>query len=356
MRIVYMLTSLGIGGAEKQAIQIAERMAIRGHEVAFIVLRSPQEKEWPARLPVISLNIGMSYSGAPRGLLQATRHLRALQPDLLHSHTFPANMMARTLRAIGTAPPVITTIHNIYEGGAHRDLAYRLTDRLSSHTTTVSRAIADRCIQIKAVPQNRCSVITNGIDTEEFSPSARSIESKKIRPEAEKFVWLAAGRDVPAKDFNNLLAAFQVVRREMPNAELWIAGQPSNHRQNTNDVRWLGVSTDMQATFAACDAFVLSSAWEGMPLVIGEAMSMETPVVTTDVGGVRELLGDSGVLVPSHNSAALAQGMLRITRMSEADRHMMGTAARARIVQHFDMNAKADEWEIFYTRILRERQ
>ena len=112
----------------------------------------------------------------------------------------------------------------------------------------------------------------------------------------------------------------------------------------------------MAATIASADAFVLSSAWEGMPLVIGEAMSMEKPVVATNVGGVGELLGDSGVLVPSKNPEALADAMLRIMQMPEADRAAMGKAARARIIQHFDINAKADEWESLYTRILGDRQ
>ena len=63
-------------------------------------------------------------------------------------------------------------------------------------------------------------------------------------------------------------------------------------------VRWLGLRDDMPSLLDGADAFVLSSAWEGMPLVVGEAMAMEKPVVATDVGGVRELVGDAGVVIP----------------------------------------------------------
>jgi len=351
MRIAYMLTSLGIGGAEKQAIAIAERMAARGHEAMLLVLRPPEQHEWPTNLQVHRIGIRKTIQSIVSGMFRARRILRSFKPDLVHSHTFPANMMARLLRATGAAPLILSTIHNTWEGGSHRTFAYRVTDPFSFHTTAVSQPIGDRYIQIKATPRGKISVLTNGIDTEIFDPA---LPSKTPSPHDE-FVWLAAGRDVPAKDFDTLLVAFQVVRAAAPEAQLRIAGKPSAQRADTTGagVEWLGISDDMPRTLAACDAFVLSSAWEGMPLVIGEAMAMEKPVVAFDVGGVRELLGETGLIVSSRNSAALAQAMLRIIRTPENERTEIGKAARRRIVQKFDMDAKADEWESLYTRLLR---
>jgi hypothetical protein len=76
-----------------------------------------------------------------------------------------------------------------------------------------------------------------------------------------------------------------------------------------DSVRWLGLRRDMPALLDAADAFVSGSAWEGMPLAVGEAMAMEKPVVATDVGGVRELVGDAGLVVPAKDSGALADAM-----------------------------------------------
>ena len=357
MRIAYMLTLLGIGGAEKQVIAIGELMASRGHEVVLVVLRSAQEHECPTKLHVHHLGIKKSFPGVMRGMVRARQLLRSFKPDLLHSHTFPANMMARMLRAGGAAPAVLSTIHNVFEGSWHRTLAYRITDPLSIHTSGVSQAVADRYLQLKAVPRSKLSVITNGIDTEVFAPSSLSA----IAPSQQSgFIWLAAGRDVPAKDFDNLIVAFQKIREEVPDTQLWIAGKPASHRippmdANAIGLRWLGLSHNMPGTLASCDAFVLSSAWEGMPLVVGEAMAMEKPVVATDVGGVRELVGDTGIIVPSRSPQALAEAMLRVMRLKQSERRAMGKAARARIVQSFDIKAKADEWEFIYTRMLRDR-
>ena len=370
MRIAYMLTSLGIGGAEKQVIALARRMAARGHDIALIVLRPRVPREWQTDLLVVRLDITSSPGTLAAGFMSARSFLRQFQPDLLHSHTYPANVMARTLRATASVRTVISTIHNVYEGGPLRTLTYTLTDPFAAHTTAVSQAVADRYIKIGAVPRRKCTVVTNGIDSDRFALGVtQGTRGREFMFAENRFVWLSAGRPVPAKDFDNLISAFRRVRAQQPETELWIAGElgekrlvkingqvVGTERYESEGIRWLGYREDMAATIASADAFVLSSAWEGMPLVIGEAMSMEKPVVATNVGGVGELLGDSGILVPSKNPQALADAMLRIMQMPEADRAAMGKAARARIIQHFDINAKADEWESLYTRILGDRQ
>jgi glycosyltransferase involved in cell wall biosynthesis len=370
MRIAYMLTSLGRGGAERQVVALAERMAARGHQVVLIVLGPRQAQEWSTSVEVVRLDMRRSLLGLCSGLRRAHRFLRTFHPDLVHSHTFPANITARTLHLLGSAPAVLSTIHNIYEGKWLRTAMYSLSDGLAIHTTAVSVAVANRYIEIGAVPRNKCSVVTNGIDLDQFSRAAcRCNLAKEHSHAAGRFIWLAAGRPVPAKDFNNLLTAFARVRAEAPQTQLWIAGELNEagrvrvhgeiargEAHSSAQVRWLGLRDDMAETFAACNAFVLSSAWEGMPLVVGEAMAMEKPVVATDVGGVRELVGDDGVIIPAKNSDALADAMLHIMRMAEDQRRTIGKAARERIRQYFDMNAKADEWQALYSRLLSDRQ
>jgi glycosyltransferase involved in cell wall biosynthesis len=178
------------------------------------------------------------------------------------------------------------------------------------------------------------------------------------------FIWLATGRLTPAKDYPNLLRAFAQLLPFRPDARLWVVGETAGaqfrhltalaSRLNISDqVRWLGVRRDMPALLDAADGFVLSSAWEGMPLAVGEAMAMEKPVVATDAGGVHELVGECGLLTPIRNPDALAAAMLEVMRKPEVVRQAWGYAARERIVAHFSMDAKADEWEALYLSLLR---
>jgi glycosyltransferase involved in cell wall biosynthesis len=369
MRIVYVLTSLGMGGAEKQVLAVAERMAKRGHEVALLVLRPRVAEEWPTAAGTAYLGMQKTPQSVLAGLARGHRFLRDFRPDLVHSHSFHANISARLQRLRMPHLVVVSTVHNVYEGGWGRMLAYRLTDGLSRRTITVSQAAADRFVRLKAIAERRCLVVTNGIDTAEFTPNTErraAVRSQKGLGQAasrQVFVWLAAGRITPAKDYPNLLRAFAKVRAHRSDALLWIAGEClsdeltrlkelSAQMDLGDSVRWLGLRRDIPALLDAADGFVSASAWEGMPLAVGEAMAMEKPVVATDVGGVRELVGNAGVLVPAGDSDALAEAMKSTMRWGREEQEQTGRTARERIQRHFSVDARADAWEALYRELL----
>lgn len=363
MRIAYMLTSLGLGGAERQAVTLAEWMAARGHAVFLIVLRGRQSDEWQTKLNVLYLGARKTPTGILRALARADRALAAFCPDLVHSHTYPANIFARMLRALHSTPAVLSTMHNVFEGGPMRMLAYRLTDSLAVRTTAVSQAVARQAILSNAVAAHKCTVISNAFDTEQFSADqSRRAQMRGQLNAGGDFIWLAAGRIVSAKGYLTLLEAFAQLWPLFPKTQLWIAGSPPANAPTpteynalivpigtTERVRRLGLRRDMPALLDAADGFVLSSVWEGMPLVVGEAMAMEKPVVATDVGGVRELLADTGAIVPPRDPDALAHAMLTMMRQSDDSRRAWGQAARARIAARFSVATSFPEWETFYT-------
>ena len=181
MRILYLLSSLGVGGAEKQALSVAERMARRGHAVAVVVLLPRLAEEWPTAIPALYLDIRKTPISVLAGLHRARRFLREFRPDLVHSHGFHANIFARMFRLAGPRFAVLSTVHNVYEGGWLRMMAYRLTDGLSRCTVAVSEAAAERFTRLKAVPRRKCSVILNGIDADGFAPDRE--RSARMRAE-----------------------------------------------------------------------------------------------------------------------------------------------------------------------------
>jgi glycosyltransferase involved in cell wall biosynthesis len=117
MRIVYMLNSLGVGGAERLALTLADRKARRGNAVAVLVLLPPIENEWATDLRVVPLDMGSSPWSVLVGVVRARRFLCEFQPDLIHSHRFHANILARLLRLFVPSARVLTTVHNVYEVG-----------------------------------------------------------------------------------------------------------------------------------------------------------------------------------------------------------------------------------------------
>jgi glycosyltransferase involved in cell wall biosynthesis len=366
MRIAFLITSLGIGGAERQVIALAERMAARGHAVLIVVLLPRTHDQWSTSVDVLHLDLQKAdFFGTIRAaiaaVMRAAKILRSFRPDILHCHNFHGNLLGRALKPLVPGMCVISTIHNVYEGGRMRMSAYRLTDPWSDRTIAVCAAAAHRMIEIGAVPPRKCSVIANGIDAAQFTPDPE--RRQRMRGQMgvkDQFVWMAAGRVTPAKDYENLLRAFANLHSAEPNAQLWIAGEGSgDYAQRMQSltrelglqtsVRWLGLQRDIAALLDAADGFVLASAWEGMPLALGEAMVMQKPTVATGVGGVREMMGECGTVVPASDCAALSFAMLNTTRATTADREHMGTAARQRILERFSMDGQADLWEAAYS-------
>jgi len=119
-------------------------------------------------------------------------------------------------------------------------------------------------------------------------------------------------------------------------------------------VRFLGIRSDMPELMNAADCFVLSSAWEGMPLVLQEASASELPIVATRVGGNAEVVldGSSGFLVPPGDENALAAAMKKMMALPEPQRDAIGRAGREYIVNRFDMENVLGEWEGIYEELL----
>jgi len=368
---MYVLTSLGIGGAERQVLELATRMERRGHQVALIVLRDPIENqwdEWPATARPVHLGMGKRPLSFFRALSQAEKIVRRFRAQVVHSHSFHANVFARLTRLRLRSPALVCTVHNMYEGGWLRMLAYRFTDGLCTRTTAVSAVAAERFVRLRAVPADKCAVVVNGVDDNRLVPDAeRRAQTRTAMEAGGEFVWLAAGRIVPAKDYPNLLRAFARMLAARSDALLWIAGEAKNDADVplralasefgiAGRVRWLGLRRDMPALLDAADGFVLASAWEGMPLAVAEAMAMEKPVVATDVGGVRELMGETGRIVPAQDAEALGAAMAAVMQMSSDERAARGRSARARIVQRFSIEARADDWERLYGEVIGANQ
>lgn len=366
MRIAYVLTTLAMGGTEKQVLAIASRMEARGHVVALLVLKPHEPDDCITSLQVIHLDIRKNAWTFVSGLRRGLRFLRSFQPDVIHSHNFHGNMLARLMRLFHRPAKLVSTIHNVYEGGRVRMLTYRISDRLAHRTTAVSAAVAERYMSLKAVPQAKCVILPNGIDIAEFQPDPQRRASMRAQMSvAGEFVWLTIGRLTPAKDLPNLLRAFGTVCDTVAETQLWMVGEaPPGHagkkeqfavvmpRGAIGKVRQFGLRRDIPALLDAADGFVLSSAWEGMPLALLEAMAMEKPVVATDVGGVRELIGEAGILVRAKDPIALARAMLDVVQLPQENRAALGRTARRRIIEYFSIDARADAWDSLYRSLL----
>lgn len=362
MRILLLSTSMGMGGADQQVLILARAMRARGHEVRIISLaplgQMGEEAEREG-IPIQSLGLRRNLGFFP-GLMRLVRVIRQARPDILHSHMVHANLIASAVRAMAPVPRLIATIHSINPGGPFRVAAYRLSSRMVDQFTIISRLSADHYVSIGAVPRERLQVIPNTVDIERFQRSlpARAALRKELGV-ADRFVWIAVGRFEEAKDYPTMIGGFARLVSSRPDALLLLVGKGSLKeeveqliRQHglEEQVRFLGVRRDVPELLSTADGYVLSSAWEGMPVVLLEAAALELPIVATRVGGVAEVVddGSTGILVQPGDPASLAEAMGRIQSLSPEERARMGARGRSLVEQRYGTERVMDVWERLY--------
>ena len=362
MRIFLLSTSMGMGGADQQILILARSMRARGHDVRIVALAplGPMGLEAQREgIPTESLELKRNIGDLPR-ILRLVRMVRAWRPDVLHSHMVHANLLARVVRMMTPVPALVSTIHSINDGGRLRMTAYRLTNRFMDRVTIISRLAAERYVSIGVIPADRLEVIPNAVDTARFRrmPEARAAVRKELGL-GDEFVWLAVGRFQPAKDYPTMIGAFAGLPAGS-SSRLLLAGQgPLRGEVETliekagvqDRVRFLGVRRDVPELMSAADGYVLSSAWEGMPVVLLEAAAAGLPVVATRVGGVQEVVedGSTGTLVPAGDAAALARAMAAIESLSPDARTSMGARGRALVDERYSTDRLMERWERLYS-------
>jgi glycosyltransferase involved in cell wall biosynthesis len=362
-RIMFIVNCLDIGGAEVQVMRLAVGMIKRAWQVSVVSLIPLGPLAQPLResgAEVFTLGMRPGIPN-PTAILRLRRIIRRVRPEVVHSHIIHANILARITRLFAPVPVLVCTAHNLVESGRVLESCYRYTDRLGDLLTNVSQAAVDRYVEIGAAPKERIRFMPNGLDLAAFP--CDPVERVRLRKELacdDRFVWLAVGRFRVQKDYPNMLRAFAAASADRPERSvLLIAGSgPTEHEARQlaealklNDrVRFLGIRTDVPALMNMADAFLLSSAWEGMPLVLQEAAASKLPIVATDVGGNREVAldGKSAFLVPARDASALAGAMRRMTDLSPEQRLAMARAGFDHVVSHYDIDRVLDRWESIY--------
>lgn len=377
MKIAFVITGLGLGGAEVQVSQLATGLAARGVEVCLLSMIAPTAVHPVLRAAGIAVRtLGMTRGRASVGhLVRYAQILRSWRPDVVHSHMFHANLLARLGRPVVRAP-VICTVHNTFEMSqgksinpsermSARELVYRITDPVCALTTQVSRAGAARCQRVRAVPSRKLTVVPNGIDAERFRPSeAARVRVRRALHLGEQFVWLWIGRLAWAKDPWNMLDSFRLKDPARQSVLLMVGtgplegeiGKRIDSMGLAGRVRLLGPRHDIPDVMAAADAFVLSSYEEGLPMVLLEAASSGLPIITTSAGGASEAVeeGITGWVVPPRDATSLAGGMEAMERLEPGARRRMGAVARSRAIEHFSLERILDRWISIYQDVARQ--
>lgn len=269
--------------------------------------------------------------------------LRAIKPRVLHTYNLPTieyhpiswlagvkgHIHAEHGRDIGD-PQGLNKKHNLLR---------KLMSFFIQRYVCVSDDLYQWLLDTVGISKNKALLIQNGINTERFNLPKQV--STKLR-------FTIVARITPVKDHQNLLSSFVILKKhiadeKMPNLTIVGDGPQREHLEQfcidneLNTVEFLGARDDIEDILSNTDVFVLSSIAEGIPMTILEAMSASTPIVSTAVGGIPEVVdsGHEGYLIENQNAEALAQALMKYIEKPELiAKH--GKNARAKVLNKFN--------------------
>jgi len=371
MDIVFLADHLVRGGSERQLARIAATLKRRGWKVGIItMLESHEFVDYlkAEEIPLYECSSATYLHKLPPFLMTFRMIFKLIQwrPSVLVTFNYFGDITGRICGRIAGVRAIISSLRTAYVKTPMRERIYRHTECLIDITASNSHAGINYMTSRRILTPMKTVVIPNGIEAADF-PCAASREEARAEfsfpPDA--FVWLAVGNLRAAKDYPTLLAASEACAAANGRFRLIVAGDGDELMPSLlatvdrlglrGKVDFLGVRMDIPRLLRACDAFVLSSAWEGMPNTVMEAMASGVPVVSTNAGGVRELLveGECGFIVPTGEPKALAERMIALMAMGQAERQGLGEAGRARIARYFDNEPVADRWETLILQMIR---
>lgn len=342
LHIAHTEASLGWGGQEIRILTEMEGMRARGHRLTLLC---PQEarifSEAQARgLPVTALPIGRKR---PAGVRALYHWFRTQAPDVINCHSSTDTWLT-ALACIGLRhpPPLVRTRH--ISAPVPRNAATRwLYRRATAHIVTTGEALRQTLVEDNGYDPASITSVPTGIDTKKFRPGDKAVARRSIRVAGNAFIVGIVATLRSWKGHEYLIQAFA----KLPKDSLLLIVGDGPQRANiqalvekmklTQRVIMPGNQDDVRPWLYAMDVFVLPSyANEGVPQAVLQAMLCGLPVVATPVGGIPEAIkhGDTGLLVPARDVAALHRALKRLMQEREL-RNALSAAALAYAREYF---------------------
>jgi glycosyltransferase involved in cell wall biosynthesis len=367
IRIVFLIRSLGQGGAEHQLATLVKAMDKDRFDVTVITFYSGGhfERELAAsNIRLISLRKRGRWD-VVRFLWRLYGELKRLSPNILHSYLVEPNLVAVLLKPLFRSMKIVWGIRASNMELENYDWFARANFRLQCFTSHFADLIilnseAGRLYHLaRGFPVQKCVVIHGGVDLDRFKPDPEA--GKRIRaawgvPDYASLIGLV-GRLDPMKDHATFIKAAAEVSLERSDVRfVCVGGGPEERAMRlrqladelgiANRMTWTGARDDMAAAYNALDIVCSSSCGEGFPNAIAEAMACGVTCVVTSVGDSALLVNDTGIVVPPRDPHALAEGLKLGLNLLES-RQTPNT--RARIAANFSLRQLVNRTEAALT-------
>lgn len=359
MKIVHVVDSMEVGGAETLVGQMCRLQREQGHEpqVYAIAKLGALGKRMQAEGFRVEAEVGKHLIDSSLGFLKLFRGFR---PDVVHLHNPTPTIYAAPAARLAGAASVISTRHSLVAPPRNQvmERKYAFAARFCDWVVGICDATVDNVREAGSAPVSKIVRIYNGTVPVMAQPEEQ-------RPAKKGFTLLFVGRLEQVKNLPFLLEAVRDAVAEDAGIQLWVVGdgtqrtaleQRSRELGLQSNVTFWGQQLDVARFFSAADVFMMSSVSEGLPMSLLQAFSIGLPAIVTDVGGMAEVVrfADGGMVVPLTESRAMTAAILRLAQSGE-DRQRFSANARAAFQAHFTLGAMVDAYMKLYRNTRRAR-
>ena len=342
LHIVYIITKLELGGAQKVCLALFNGLTQSGHTALLIsgaqgaLVEKVQHNSFVYLLPTLTREITLNgFYNEFKNFIQLTTHLKKLKKEypnlIVHTHSTKAGLIGRWAGFFAGIKNRIHTVHG-YAFHPHQNKIIwlgiysleLLTSLITSHFICVSSA--DMHTGVKLFPnfKKKYSIIRAAIDWDTFQPQEPAI----ISNEKNKFVIGTIACFKKQKNLTDLIQAFNKAYKENKSLRLEIIGdgilrpeleQLIQSYHLTDVVILHGWQNNVAPLMLSWNAFALTSLWEGLPCALVEARLLKLPVLSYNTGGIHDVIidGKNGFIYKQKDWQSLAQGILKISTNKE---------------------------------------
>jgi glycosyltransferase involved in cell wall biosynthesis len=367
--VLHVITGLDTGGAETALFRLIDGSGKGNYQHRVVTLMTGG-----TMLPVFrKAGIDVTEIDLRRaplaGFLRLVGIMRTTRPDIVQTWMYHADLVGGLAARMAGNRNVIWGIRTT--GIAHAPRATAVVRRLCAwlsgrvpHTIVCVADASRRAHVDKGYDGERMVVVHNGFNQ---SPAVGTLQRMTLRAQwgfdDSHVVVGHLGRFDPDKDLENFIRASGLLAPAHPQVRFVMIGHRNDAERAQLDA-WVARTryperyalvrerADALECLAAMDVFCLSSRNEGFPVVVGEAMAAAVPCVVTDVGDTALLVGDTGVVVPREDSAALAAGLEQMMRIGPDGRRLLGLRANARVHERFTVRHTLERFEMVYSRVM----
>lgn len=356
MKILHVITSLSIGGAENFVVNILPCLKRKGHDVAVAIFRSNksifEQRIMSEDIDIFKVLPDINNPYSIKRILPLRKILREF--EVIHTHTTPAQYIT-ALAAIGLGKKLITTEHSTNNRRRSKTWLKPIELFIYSHYDKIVGCGPEPASKLKnylgQAFHNNVMCISNGIPVKLYRTAIPSADLQALTDKGAIKI-LMIGRFQHPKNQITIIRSLKLLDTRF---HVLFAGDGPNRTDCESlaeelhvekNCHFLGNRADIPNVIKAADIMVHSSYWEGLPLSIVEGMAGGLPIIASNVNGIKELVTDCGLLFPVGDEKALAENILRLT----LDKGLFTAVKDAcqKKSEEFDLDRTTDEYLSVY--------